>query len=102
MAARGQLPKLLEAAPCCVPPRVCGRDWLGGVECCYAGLDVRGYDGGDALEPVRGERAAKAEPTVDVDDCVAVVVPPEEALRPQVGMLHGAEAICRFRVDYEG
>eukprot|EP00966_Prymnesium_polylepis_P334515 7389889-Prymnesium_polylepis.1 len=62
------------------------------VECSLRRLDVRGYQRGHPLEPVGREGAAECEPAVDAHPRVPLPLPPHEALRPQVRLLHGAEA----------
>ena len=94
-----QLAAFLQGSPVRRPPLRAWRRRLGCVECGLQVLGVCRAKCRDSLEAVRGERAAEPHAPIDGHARGAVGVPPEEALLPEVGLLHDAEAVCRFGVD---
>ena len=99
MAARRQLTSELAAGALGDPEGGGGRQRLRVVEGGVEGLDVGCDEGRDALEAVGGEGTAKSEAPVDADAGGSAAIVPEEALRPEVGLLYRAEPVGGFGVD---
>jgi hypothetical protein len=97
--ARWQHALPLQLAPVARPPLRARRRRLLRVEARLQVLRVGRHEGGHALEAVRRECATEAHAPIEGSAGAAVGVPPHEALRPQVRLLDGAEAVRRLCID---